>query len=173
MAYRICETWNDEMDRFAAPVEANEICIGGKERNKRQAKRLRARRDATGQTTLQDFVTRHTADAATVYTDEAAAYQGLPQPHGAVRHSAWEYVRGMPHTNGLESHWARFKRGIDRVYHHVSVKRLCCYSAEFKRWHNRRPLDIAHQMALMVQGGDRKALPYAALIAYRFGTAMV
>ena len=30
MAYRIRETWNDEMDRFAGPVEANETCIGGK-----------------------------------------------------------------------------------------------------------------------------------------------
>ena len=34
----------------------------------------------------------HTARGAMVYTDEAAAYQGIPRHHEAVKHSAPEAV---------------------------------------------------------------------------------
>ena len=34
-----------------------------------------------------------------IYTDEAAAYNGLPHRE-AVKHSTGEYVRGMAHVNG-------------------------------------------------------------------------
>ena len=40
-----------------------------------------------------------------VYSDEAAAYEGLPNPHEAVKHSVAEYVRDQAHTNGMESFW--------------------------------------------------------------------
>ena len=59
-----------------------------------------------------------------VYTDEAAAYRGLPRPHESVKHSVSEYVREQAHTNGIESHWAALKRGYDGVYHHMSAKHL-------------------------------------------------
>ena len=55
-------------------------------------------------------MTERTAQDAKVYTDEAAAYRGLPN-HEAVRHSVGEYVRDQAHTNGLESFWAMLKRG--------------------------------------------------------------
>ena len=44
----------------------------------------------------------------------------------------------MAHTNGMESHWALFKRGIDGIYHHVSVKHLPRYTTEFEGRHNSR-----------------------------------
>ena len=102
---------------------------------------------------------------ATVYTDEARAYLGLPRVHESVAHSAGEYVRGMAHTNGLESHWAMFKRGIDGVYHHISVKHLPRYSQEFEGRHNRRPMDTAEQMGYMARGADGKRLRYEDLVA--------
>ena len=80
--------------------------------------------ERTNKATLQGFVVRHTEDEATVCTDEHAAYRGIPRPHEAVAHAAGEYVRLQAHTNGLESHWALFKRGLDGIYHHVSVKRV-------------------------------------------------
>ena len=80
--------------------------------------------ESTSKTVLQDFARRHTAESTTIYTDEYAAYQGLPRPHETVKHSVGEYVRGMASTNGLESHWALFQRGLDGVYHHVSPKHL-------------------------------------------------
>ena len=76
---------------------------------------------------------------------------GIPRPHEAVKHSANEYVRGMAHTNGLESHWALFKRGIDGTFHHISVKHLRRCTTEFEGRHNNRPLDTAEQMEIMAR----------------------
>ena len=87
-----------------------------------------------------------------VYMDEAAAYRSMGRHHEAVAHGAGEYVREMAHTNGMESHWALFKRGIHGIYHHVSVKHLTRYSAEFGGRHNNRPPNTVEQMTAMVQG---------------------
>ena len=42
MAHRIRETWNDETEKFAGPVEVDETYIGGLERNKHEDQKLRA-----------------------------------------------------------------------------------------------------------------------------------
>ena len=180
MAHRIREALDTTGGKFAGPVEADETYIGGKEANKHEWKKLKAGRGSVGKTpvagvkdretnqvrtevvahtnkaTLQEFVVRHTETTATVYTDEAPAYRGLPREHEAVAHSAGEYVRDMAHTNGLESHWALFKRGIDGTYHHISVKHLPRYSTEFEGRHNRRPLDTAEQMGMLARSADGK-----------------
>ena len=189
MAHRIRETLDTTGGKFAGPVEADETYIGGLEKNKHASKKLKAGRGGVGKTpvvgvkdretnqvrtevvpftnkaTLQGFVLKHTDPMATVYTDEARAYLGLPRVHESVAHSAGEYVRGMAHTNGLESHWAMFKRGIDGVYHHISVKHLPRYSQEFEGRHNRRPMDTAEQMGYMARGADGKRLRYEDLVA--------
>ena len=126
LAHRIRETWDDSADKFAGPVEVDETCVGGKERNKR----LHAGGGTVGKTavvglrdrstghvmaevaqhtpapTLQGFVTDFTDSSATVYNDEAAAYDGLRREHETVKHSVSECVRDQAHTNGIESFWA-------------------------------------------------------------------
>jgi transposase-like protein len=171
----------------SAASVVDEVFIGGKEANKHADKKLNAGRGTVGKTvvagvrdratgrvntevvehtdkpTFQNFVLRHTTGSTMIYTDEASAYVGLSRPHEAVKHSAGEYVREMAHTNGLESHWALFKRGVDSTYHHISVKHLGSYSDEFEGRHNARPLDTADQMTAMAQGADGKRMRYVDL----------
>ena len=63
----------------------------------------------TDKATLQGLVREAVSDSATVYTDESTSYGGMPFEHEAVNHSVAEYVRGMAHTNGIESFWATLK----------------------------------------------------------------
>ena len=59
-----------------------------------------------------------------MFTDDASAYEGMPFAHESVNHSAGEYVRGMAHTNGIESFWSMLKRGYQGTFHHFSVQHL-------------------------------------------------
>ena len=65
----------------------------------------------------------------------------------------------------MESHWALFKRGLDGIYHHVPVKHLDSYNAEFSGRHNNRSLDTGGEMATMAQGVDGKRMRYQDLVA--------
>ena len=173
---------------FQGPVEADETFIGGKEGNKHAWKKLKAGRgtvgktpvagvkdrptrqvaarvvDNTDKTTLQGFVNEHTAEGATLFTDEANAYKGIERPHEAVNHGVGEYVRDQAHTNGMESFWAPMKRGYVGIYHKMSPKYLQRYVDEFQHRHNNRSKDTIDQMAVVVRGMAGKILPYKKLI---------
>ena len=194
MLHRIRQAWatRSDSDQFSGPVEVDETYMGGKRSNMSNAKRKelagtgrgpagkvavvgakdRASNrvaakvvESTDKPTLQGFVAEHTAPGATVYTDEAPAYEGLPFEHESVKHSVAEYVRDMAHTNGVESFWSMLKRAHKGTFHKMSPKHLDRYVQEFAGKHNIREMDTAAQMTAVAAGLVGKRLMYRELIA--------
>jgi transposase-like protein len=92
--------------------------------------------------TLHAFIKAKIADEANaIFTDEHKGYQGIADEdtlHITVDHAKKEWVRGIVHTNTLESVWSLFKRSIIGSYHQISVKHLDRYVDEFEfRFNNR------------------------------------
>ena len=174
MLHRIREAWaNENPGGFSGPVEADETYVGGRRRNmsnRRRKELADTGRGAVGKTavvgikdretnqvrahvvettdtaTLQGFVRGNANPDAIVYTDDALAYNGVARWHESVRHSVGEYVRGMAHTNGVESFWAVLKRAHKGTFHRLSPKHLDRYIQEFAGKHNMRESGTLDQM---------------------------
>ena len=195
MLHRIRQAWETGESGhgpYSGPVEVDETYMGGKRKNMsnarrkalantgrgpvgkiavvgikdRESNRMSARvLERTDKASLQGFVAKHTAPGATVYTDDAAAYKGIPFPHEAVKHSVSEYVRGMAHTNGIESFWATLKRAHMGTFHKISPKHLNRYVQEFAGKHNEREKNTLEIMRHVVAGLIGKRLMYKQLTA--------
>ena len=121
--------------------------------------------ESTDAATLQGFVTDHAAPGATVYSDDAGAYESLPFDHETVKHSLSEYVKGDVHTNGIESLWSMLKRAHKGTFHKLSPKHLDRYVQEFASRHNLRDEDTIDIMGAVATGMRGKRLKYEQLIA--------
>ena len=131
----------------------------------RATNRVRARVvENTDKPTLQGFVSENSEPGTMVYTDEAKAYEGLPN-HLAVKHSVGEYVKDMAHVNGVESFWSVLKRAHKGTFHRLSPKHLNRYIQEFSHKHNTRDLDTVKQMKAVMIGLVGRRLMYRDLIA--------
>jgi len=91
---------------------------------------------------LQGWIRKNVADETeAIYTDEWPPYAGIGDDdtrHETVNHRAKEWVRGLVHTNSVESIWSLLKRCIIGAFHKVSVKHLERYLDELEfRFNNR------------------------------------
>ena len=191
LAHRLRLALTARVGPFSGPVEADETYLGGKRRNMSNAQRKQLEgtgRGAAGKTavvgakdretnqvaakvvaatdkeTLQGFVSEQADSAATVYTDDATAYETLPFDHDTVKHSLQEYVKGEVHTNGIESLWSMLKRAHKGTFHKFSPKHLDRYVQEFAGRHNVREQDTLAQIGSLRRGMEGKRLTYQALI---------
>ena len=155
--HRLREACGGNLAKLQGMIEIDETFIGGKESNKHEKDKLKIGRGAVGKppvlgmrerggrtvampiektsmAEVQSAIHARVEVGSRLFTDEATAYSGLDGlffQQESVNHSAGEFVRGMAHTNGIESVWAVLKRGLTGVYHHASVKHLGRYVDEF------------------------------------------
>ena len=99
-----------------------------------------------------------------IYTDGEPAYADLPR-HEIVKHSVGEYVRGMAHTQGIESFWSMLKRAHMGTFHKLSPKHLDRYVQEFAEKQNMRESDTLTQMRATLSRLVGRNLPYRGLVA--------
>jgi transposase-like protein len=169
MCHRIRAALIDpEFRKLMGIVEVDETYIGGKNKNRHWDKKTpgtgssgkeivigaverqgnivaRVLREANMRT-MGHFVRMAVSEKVSlVATDEHSGYVGLAPkfPHESVSHGRSEYVRGLVHTQTIDSFWSLLKRGIMGSFHHVSAKYLPLYVAEFEwRYNNRKNPDI-------------------------------
>ncbi len=190
MAHRLREAFTSKGGLFTTgPVEVDETYVGGKRRNMSKARRAKLEgRGPVGKATvvgvkdretkvvraevvpdnraetLKRFILDHIHPETIIFTDDAVAYQDLPN-HDSVKHSVAEYVRGQVHTNGIESFWSMLKRAHMGTFHKLSVKHLNRYVQEFVGRHNIRYLDTMDQMAFVALGLVGRRLKWKELIS--------
>jgi transposase-like protein len=156
---------NETFAKLIGEVEIDEAFIGGKEKNKHVGKRNADNRGGKGKMevigaisrkgnvvckmieeadwdTYENFVRQTVSDKVSlVSTDESHNYRGLERmgfKHRHVSHNREEYVRGLVHTQSIESFWSLLKRGIMGSFHHVSKDYLPLYLNEFTWRYNER-----------------------------------
>ena len=191
LAHRIRKGFGGDTGAFTGPAEVDESYFGGKRSNMPKSKRKVLKgRGAVDKTAvagikdrstnqvraqvipspdaknLQGFVQEHAQIGAVIYTDQHGAYRGMTGfKHESVNHSVGEYVRGMAHTQGIESFWATLKRAHKGTFHKMSAKHLDRYVTEFAGKHNAREADTIDQMGALAVGLMGKRLRYDDLIA--------
>ncbi len=105
-------------------------------------------------------------DAEYIFTDSDYSWGDMTDwntKHRKVDHRREEWVRGLVHTNTVESVWSLFKRSVVGTYHQMSAKHLPAYLDEMAfRFNNRNNAFLFRDTLLRMIEGE--TLPYAELV---------
>lgn len=180
MAHRIRHAMQNDPNpgKLDGEVEADEVYIGGKPRNKaaackgygrgtkKQAVAVLVQRGGGARArpvhrvdaeTLKGFIREHVARSANLFTDEWSSYKGLAKEyagHEVVQHGRGEYARGNVHSNTAESFNGLFKRSIQGAWHHISREHIGRYLDEqVFRWTLRKVTDGERTVAALDRVG--------------------
>lgn len=113
---------------------------------------------------LQENVTKHVEEGATIHTDELSSYTGLSKSyiHNVINH-AEAYVDGQVHTNGMENFWSLLKRALKGTYVSVEPFHLFRYLDEqCPRFNTRKQADGVRFSEMLSRVVGRR-VTYAAL----------
>ena len=192
MCHRIREAMADglfERPKLTGIVEMDETYVGGKKRGRQYQGRRDHKHCVIGmkqrngelrffhapdakQVTLAKYIRENVSpNVKTIMTDDLRAYPGAIElagqgrmKHKSVNHSAGIYVNGDITTNGIESAFSLFKRGVVGSFHKISIKHLHRYLSEFEHRFNHRKSDDRFE-EMVRQTGQTAPLPYRVLIA--------
>jgi len=159
LGHRIRQMFEEHHPLFTGMVEIDETYVGGKDRARRaKGKILKAGTGAVNKITvfgilqrggkliyrvvdgdsngktLKPIIRELVDRGAIINTDGHGAYKDLDKEfaqHEVVSHGTGEYVRGIYHTNTIESSFGNLKRGIIGIYHKMTRKHLQRYCHEF------------------------------------------
>lgn len=167
MKHRIRKAFGatDNAPRLSGTIEVDESYIGGREANKHKHKRTGGTKgrsiktkkpvlamlqrggdivarpvENTKKRTIAREVLKSVASGSVISTDEFLSYRHLGRlyHHVMVNHRVGQYVKGMAHTNGVESFWSLLKRGYIGIYYKMSAKHLHRYVDEYSARFNMR-----------------------------------
>lgn len=164
-AWRMCKQIRLLMEQendtpLSGPAEVDETYVGGREELKGRyhlSKKVPVfgivEKGGMARAVVSDMATKSRAMSfiranlnagAELHTDDSRIYLWSNKEfmHGAVNHSAKEYVKEAVHTNTIEGFWSQLKRSIDGTYHVVSPKYLQSYINEFVFRYNYRAMPV-------------------------------
>ena len=173
-------------------IEADEVYLGGKEKNKHASKRTKGTQGRSTKTkvtvvglrerggrvkakafsginssNMQEFIDQNVERGSILCTDEARFYRPvIGYQKLVVNHSMSEFVNGMASTNGIESVWAVLKRGYHGTFHHFSKKHVDRYVNEFTFILNQGScqIDTIDRMKSLIASSVDKHISYRELI---------
>lgn len=191
MTHRIREAMGnppDDPSLLSGTVEMDETYVGGRKRGigvkaakaakqvvvgiKQRGGKLRLIHTPNAQIeTLAMCLREHVSkDVETIMTDDFGAYPKAlrisghnPMIHKTVNHSAGIYVDGDVTTNGIESAFSLFKRGVIGSFHKISIKHLHRYLSEFEFRFNERGNKVRFEKMVSMTA-QTSPLPYRTLV---------
>lgn len=116
--------------------------------------------------TIAQVLVENIDPASILATDESLLYHRVGPhfaAHGTVKHRSNEWVKGVIHTNNVESFYGVFKRGMRGTYQHCGERHLHRYVVEFDFRHNNRAalgVEDLERARKAVKGAAGKRLMY-------------